>query len=514
MLVLLWLISPLGSQAALRLLSTSISPLISFGNIGYANLTQTDSWSDLDTSLDTTIFSSDIDVIYISSLASSSEVKQSPQDEWGNVKIPTYESLSTDEDADGFKPLLYHTETDWSSLLGIPMTGLNQNMGTNATLSTKYYYIDCMRLYGVDGSTDWPADVGLSMYGNSTSIWTSGDIIQQFMIFFTGSYANDTTSKFPTSSKTNLTFAAWSGGSLSSSVNPANVPNVTIAECTVEPSFIDLKISCSGYICNTTDARRSAITMPSNTSSPDFALWWGQLFNKFDDFHTNFPFSWPQAAVVAVPGAASTNPTLQYINDSSILPMSPDWPNGHPFLFELELGNFTQRFRRLFNTYWQTAAAPNCYSNTISPNATANKLSFIQNGMMFNTTRATFFVDATVYRCNLWWFTITIIVSCILLIIGFMGFAGKCFCVGPDILMSFTTTLRADPKNAHLLDNNNSTMDSGKLAMTNQDLYVTLKDIHSDEKRGLIAINLSTDRIVRRLRIATSRKMDKSRLYD
>ena len=124
MLILLWLIFPLGGQASLRLLSTQPSSIVTTSQVGFANLTN--STSQLFDDLQSRLYETNINGLYAASLASPLDIKQGPQDSWGNLKIPTFESLTTPADEAGFKAVPADDETDWASLIGLPVTGLKQ----------------------------------------------------------------------------------------------------------------------------------------------------------------------------------------------------------------------------------------------------------------------------------------------------------------------------------------------------------------------------------------------------
>jgi hypothetical protein len=441
------------------------------------------------------LYQSLVNGLYTTTLSSSLSVKQSPQDPWGNIKIPVYESLATESDESSFKAIPDDNQTDWVSLLGLPVIGLKKGLQVNSTITTRYYYINCSQLSGVDSQTDWPPTFGLPY--NSSNIWQvySSSSANQWQVFLPEvGFPNIThvtyLTSFPASPTLRMVFVSWSGA-LAFSYKAAL--NATIAECTIEPSYIDMQLFCEDFSCGVTGARRSAIKTPAVNSS-GWASWWGRLMEFRNDYEYDFASQWPQSVSQTDNSAnvGQVSPTLNYLNDSEKFPFaSTAQLGGAPKLYELDLEEFTPRLRRLFNTYWQASLGPPAYDGSISPDSIATDGAELEasSGMKFNVSNAMFHHDITVYKCDLRWLSITIIVSSLLLAFGFVGFAAKCACVGPDLLNSFTTILRANPQTARLLVDNNSTIDSGNVAKSNRNLFVALQDVESHQEAGFIAIN-------------------------
>lgn len=516
-LILLWLISPLGGQASLRLLSTRSSAVITTTQIGFANLTN--SSSQLFDDLQSRIYERTFNGLYTAGLIAPLDVKQSPQDPWGNLKIPVFETLSGPPDDAGFKTISDDNQTDWASLIGLPVTGLLEGAQVNSIIPAQYYYTNCSRIYGVDGTKNWPAtELGLTGY-NNTNIWMSvtgsADFVAQWLVSFGGDYKDG----WPKSSQLTMTFASWSGDSMGGDGGVFYTANATIAKCTIEPSFIDIQMVCEGLSCRAAAARRSSRVRPTNSSdSASNLAWWGWLLQETGEAQRDFSTYWTTAN--SAPDTGQIAPTLVYIGGSEAFPfVAPGGGIGGqaPSLYNLELDAFNRRMRRLFNTYWQSSIGPPAYNGTIprgDPAAflsgkTAND-SNLQYQMTISPAGATVERNITIFHTEPWWLTITIVASCILLLTGLLGFGAKCMCIGPDLLTSFTTALRASPQTAPYLRDNNSTFDSSEVAKANKSLMVALQDVRPDQPVGLVA--LSADRSAEG--IANVRRRDRRRLYN
>ncbi|KAI1627703.1 hypothetical protein EDD37DRAFT_663348 [Exophiala viscosa] len=433
LLVLLWLISPLGGQASLRLLSTKASTNLTHSQIGYADPSAQNSGMVSD-GFAVVDWASTINGIYVANLIAPLSVKQSPQDAWGNFKtVP-------DDD-----------ETDWASLLGLPVTGLQEGQRVNSTISSRYWYINCSQVYGVDGTVNWIPGVPEAFrlkFLNQTQVWLQGstmsDTPNQWWVFFNGW---ELAADVPRSRSIKMAFVSWSGDGLSRFiVNPSSTSNVNIARCTLEPSRIDIKMTCEGFACRAVAARQSSIDGPPNASTDGYVEWWGPFFptgneNAHDNIPTLYPSLRAQAAMDwsynVAPQAA---PSLNYMGGSEAFPFTGNAPmrlanlsGGEyyiseglaPKLYELNPEDVVRRMRRLFNTYWQATIGSRAYNATIPQGSPAAFLSgqtandcWNDYRMNISPSNATFEQDLIVYECEPWWFAITFIASFILLITG------------------------------------------------------------------------------------------------
>jgi hypothetical protein len=143
-LISLWLLSPLGSQAVLRILSTTTKPITSTGNVTYVN-TRQPSFSGYTEFYDS--WFSGFATSFSASLLASPDVKNGSMDLWNNVKIPYFSSLSNiPEDSDGWVQIPQNNNTTiYSSLFGIPISGLPTG-NTTLNLESTYLELTCQNI--------------------------------------------------------------------------------------------------------------------------------------------------------------------------------------------------------------------------------------------------------------------------------------------------------------------------------------------------------------------------------
>lgn len=145
-LVFLWLLSPLGSQAVLRILSTTTKSTTTSGSVTYVN-TRQPSFSGYTQFYET--WFSGFASSFSASLLASPDVKNGSMDLWGNVKIPYFSSLSSiSEDSDGWVQIPQNpskTPIAYSSLFGIPTFGLPIG-NTTFNLESTYIELVCQNI--------------------------------------------------------------------------------------------------------------------------------------------------------------------------------------------------------------------------------------------------------------------------------------------------------------------------------------------------------------------------------
>ena len=307
----------------------------------------------------------------------------------------------------------------------------------NSTISTQYFYINCSRIYGVDGTINWPVKLGIAdlSHYNNADVWLSEtgntDFVSQWLTHISTKY-ND---NWPESSKLDMLFASWSGTSIGSDAGTFHTANTTIAECTIEPSFVDIQMVCTGFSCHAAAARRSARVRPTNSSDWESNnAWWTTLLEKDSVVPRDFLTYWTLA--LSSPDSGEISPTLMYMGGFEAFPFTRQglsFGGDAPVLYELKSEDFTRRMRRLFNTYGQGSIGPPAYNATIPQGEAeaflSGKTATDSNSlysMSISHADATFERDIIIYRTDPRWLAITIIASTILLLTGFIGFAASC----------------------------------------------------------------------------------------
>lgn len=148
-LALLWALSPLGGQSALRVIDTGFKTLQSNSSVLYFD---TGAQSDFAEWFDGSTGGADavstalalLNSMYTASLLSSSEVKASAMDLWGNVKIP-YLSSYQSQPASEWTDVPPWPRVQYSSLIGVPVFGI-QNGNSSFPAEPSYIEVQCSNI--------------------------------------------------------------------------------------------------------------------------------------------------------------------------------------------------------------------------------------------------------------------------------------------------------------------------------------------------------------------------------
>ena len=113
--------------------------------------------------------------LFKGALMGSATVKATPRDTWGNVKVPRIEAfestLPTHVDPDGWYTVGEENMDTYSSIMGIPMAGINDStlLDYKVRIESSYMYLNCSLGVKGSGSLYMPPD-----RSNSTICTRSG----------------------------------------------------------------------------------------------------------------------------------------------------------------------------------------------------------------------------------------------------------------------------------------------------------------------------------------------------
>ncbi|EXJ57700.1 uncharacterized protein A1O5_12490 [Cladophialophora psammophila CBS 110553] len=143
LLFLLWALSPLGGQAGLRVISTQESFLNATQNFTYLAFVSEFTNEGINSASAEPLVP--INAIFTSAIIGSSKSKISAQDQFGNVKIPIYESLplSSPEDDSDWRFVPDSGDVQWGSLTGLPLHNLPSTGVSRFTMNTGYMVTSC-----------------------------------------------------------------------------------------------------------------------------------------------------------------------------------------------------------------------------------------------------------------------------------------------------------------------------------------------------------------------------------
>ena len=450
-LILLWGLSPLGGQASLRLLEIGTQPSSSPHNISYLD---SDSGSILGQGADIMLtLGFYINALYLSALFTPPTGQASAVDIWSNVKIPKIETLESTQtsDVDGWYAVP-HENTSYSSLVGLPVDGIEKSGSYDFLLESHYMVLDCPTV----------ADFTL------VNVTSQGGFSIQFILENSTQillYHNQTS--YPSVKPWGVNFSAASY---------LETDNGFTANCTLTRSSVESNITCDHGSCSVTQIRRSEFDQRPAGYVP---LYYGVAKEGVEDY-------WPKSGGSSEHSGEST-PTEYFIADPTMNSLSTSIETWGVSLKGLSAELFSERLSLLLNTFWQCSLAPwyqtgNFPSNASSLNYNNPDLS---SWVHFNTTTTAVTTLTEIYICNKIWAAILFVASSVLLLCGLCGAVVKHMTHGPNILGYVSTMTRDNPYID--LPSGGCTLDGLERARLLKDLKVKMQDVASEDAVGHIA---------------------------
>ncbi|KAF3800796.1 hypothetical protein GCG54_00009467 [Colletotrichum gloeosporioides] len=400
-LVLIWAFSPLGGQAALRVLLKKPEAVVSFAELPYL---------DVNTSFPAQYIGSNIgnaqlpiNSLVYSALGASEEVRQSSQDTSGNVKIPMVEPLLGRHSTKADEWITLDDEDRasiiWSSLIGIPFGNISRTGRTSFNLETSYLKMDCpifeesedASKLVVDGGLDCTIPINGQTF-NCTTLTSWGGLSTTP---YPDGRTNGTRRRCidPTASARDFHYFDWS---------PAK-DEPTYAKCKINSTYVETHIACDGYDCTPT-AIRSSVS-PRNPSANFTFFDSCQSENELASLYFQNLFK------------SLTDPTNRQKSPSIIQTyiVDPDKGLNATAVFDLPRAihagreNFEIRMAQLLNTYWLATIASEPLVLGHPENDDMLSYRNTVHATNFTSTNATVFTPITVLRYNATWMVILII---------------------------------------------------------------------------------------------------------
>lgn len=413
-LLIVWALSPLGSQASLRILSIRERQPNSTSTLDYMDINSryqlTDSEGDVRTSV------MPVNVIFSTALLFSGTLGNHYQDVWGNIRVPVI------EDIESFLGPRYNSagwisvptgsiSTIWASLIGLPSSIDIATEYSQFTLETGYIYLDQVKMNVSSVAISQRNESTLTQltdftkqgynYSPSNGLW------QLVSLFDPADSAEQ-----PRSSNRMIFEELREGDS---------EVHHRVLEGLVSVRWVELSVACNRTECtsqairNSTRSRNASLEDDSSTAYGLTNLTKNSYF--FKTLTQAFPYYGAQTATkVPIPDPIQTY--LRYPDWNPFVPMEfqygYDW-NNTAFL--------ARRLATILNTYWIASLASNAVAG---PWSSLNNTFSIEN-----TTMSTLASEQYLY-CDHAWLAVLLISTTVLLSAaiasGIFAFLG----VGPD----------------------------------------------------------------------------------
>lgn len=513
-LIILWSLSPLGSQAVLRIVRFESHMIVSQLERHYLNTTR---WQSLPgagstSQLDLIPANALLNAAVISSLSS----KAIPQDLWGNVRIPRLEDLNTSKaDNQGWVPVGPVKYLSYSSLVGIPVGALPQEESKSSVMKIESWYwnLDCDPWHNSSSEkvdyTKWDAQYDTNF---TSEMYPSTQAINIFMNLSSLNRTQDfCKTECPVGTDVHYcpTLPARELG-----VVLRDNDDFYLNKCRFNTTHVETEILCANSSCHATRMRNSRLPNlpPANWSVFDLCInrTEGEYYN-FNNALYRFALNLADAFIGRLNGGGGSNVFAGYISTpANPLPPSLASPADDQNILHATDDVITKGLAQVLNTYWITNLAGGMivgggdddfrffdpYDTTLDGSTANTSLLEISN--------ATVSTKEQKMTCDIVWLTIFTVSTVVALACSVASLVLVQLTQGPRLAFNVSSLARDSPYvnlpfQASYLDDD----DRSKLAA---DTTVTMGDVApGDEETGHIALSSLEN---------NSQRLRPGRLYD
>ncbi|KAF2192698.1 hypothetical protein K469DRAFT_731168 [Zopfia rhizophila CBS 207.26] len=505
-LLFLWTLSPLDSQASLCLMKRDSTTFKGNGKF------------------------SDAGALFGAAVLAPQAIKIRPQDMWGNVKIPALEALDMSKvDSIGWivVPSNISTPETYSSLVGLPVAGIQANTNSTFNLESTYLSVNCGRFNQTTNPSSFnpftPLNRTASFFIDTDcplfpgSVSDAGDeILMARLDGFVGNFNSSILNNMDAQWNRNLLYV--SQYALTHDSNPMGL---NIASCSLSQTHVEAMVDCDKDQCAVQKIRKSLTdTRPASFTGLEHHLIMSGIAENFPTAFTS-------------PGGSS--PTERFLVDTSSFPFIQE--TGYPTMDRrwvnvsiIPPDVFSKRLSLVLNTYYQLSTQPTGYFGSLPKNLTlygpdtlpvsdidaylpgnlsATKHTFEEWWVPFRevvqdsaapfigaTTTAKVSTAQEIFVCNFAWLALLLASSGIIFTTGAAALVLKRKTLGPELFGFYENPYIKIPQGGSMLD----AMERARLL---QDVEVYVADVQGDDDVGHIALAAGVP----------LRKLERDRLY-
>lgn len=460
-LMILWLLSPLGGQSALRLMGEETNSVLSNGTVQYLNP---------DTIMDTAMgAASDINSarsvfgpIFLAALLSSSKYQDTSMDLWGNVKLPRYSSVEH-VTSDEWKSVHYDNSTNvtYASLIGIPVAHMDKIGANNFSVKARQWDVSCDKN---------------EMQGGKQAEFGSMDV-STWKVALTP--VNTTCSDWPCS----MSFKSMANND----ADDNDFFNYTVSSCKVSYDMYETRICCQDQSCKPVAIRKIDMFTGVNYTRDS------------DAFFRNTPLRNIMATLPRVDNLGVGSVTFRGSTNAEKWMADPTNFVGlktYVQLYELSPQLLSDRLTILWNSFFQSTYAMNTLGGNLDK--TFDNITHSADSQLFNGTASAISTPMpSVWRTNWKWFTALLVSSIILQIAAYMALFFKYYTCVPDIIGYASSMTLLNPYVP--TPTGGTTLQGLERARMLQDMRVMIGDVCANEPIGAVAFAKADEGKVARL---------------
>jgi hypothetical protein len=502
-LLLLWALSPLGGQSALRLVHETNTTVSATRPIFYASLDPGTPEPALHGDLDAM---NRINGVVAAALGTADTLEGASMDTWNHPKIPRIDELEHAEERNDTDRSWYVVEHDanvsYASLTGVAVTNLVEHGATNFTLPYEYMYFGCELLPQNNIKTNRTNNGILVSYPDTPGqIQYLRGLRESGRLYDAGQFmANATRTLLPDSTPERYFFfytiyndtAQWKPQALIYGSSGFTGLQWYLFECSMKSVMVEANIICQSSICVVERMRRLRLDRSSRPVSR-------APYDVVNNADVNKDFTGALGDIGGTTSYMRANPVDSWIFGN--IPWGTD-PNtgGNPpknwTEYVADPGKtveMSHRLTRVLNTFWDAYRWPLAITRN---DPFAKKMIYKSTGepafkLTMNKTEAITTRQILIYRADPSWVACLVICSSVLLVLGIVSFVLS-FCITvPDIFDYVSSFTRDNPYiDAPYVE---STLDGAKRARLLKRLPVQLGDTDVDAKAGYIALRSIDD---------------------
>ncbi|KAL6158485.1 hypothetical protein ACJBU6_02597 [Exserohilum turcicum] len=464
--VLVWLLSPVGGQSALRLLDQETGQVHSTVLVRYLS-----PMSIVDSIMGGASFINEarsaFTSICLAAILSSSKFQNTPMDLWGNIKLPMYRHLENSTTVDGWKVISDPTADNitYASLIGIPIVGQPSDGSSTFNIKARQFDLTCS---SNNGTKKEPADF------ENKFTW-------QLRVINDTAPACKNRTLCPLQQCQNYPCPIRSLSLATRSLDHSEEKyDFSTARCQLTYENFEAGVQCKGKACAVYKMRKLDLLDSNFTIGIDKLIRQTFVFNQLATMVNLDTYN-----VGSAVARGSTNMERWIQDPTDFIGVLFSYAK----LWQLSPQVFGDRLTIMYNTFWQStygtpALAGNLPAYVLktgqlnSTNAMSN-IQFLP--LEAQTTRAT----KPVYRTNWKWFTALLVCSLILLVAAWAALILKHITIAPDIIGYASSLTLLNPYCP--TPTGGTTLNGLERAALLHDLPVRIGDVCPNESVGAIA---------------------------
>jgi hypothetical protein len=483
--VLLWCLSPLGSQASLRV----ISIVASYPGTP-VQLTTLDTFTPYQYGFGQGVSEAMTAVAnpMIASISAASLLSTRTQDLWGNVRFPMIENL--EKNNTGWINVPPSDNMTYASLVGAPVIGLPDSGSTSFTLPGAYISLSCPVIDTIHqiNLTNFTGPDAPSPGNDDDCGWSSSQGGYQFQVAISEPCSASLNASITrTRNARKMIWESWAPGYAGPVKNRSPI---TRAICDLVTTYVDANVTCeslngkqSTNTCNLSSARRSVDShFHSNWTVLDVA------FPGDKKLPPHYPRGILHILTHMFPHAEGTGglePVLGYFIDP-FHAVGKFTTNSRLTPETIDRQVVETRLAQLFNSLLYLGISPSAFTGSVNMTKITGKNSGIKDSPIIVTGQNMHKQD--VVRCNLPWLIILIISSVVIFCFALVGAYLHIITIAPELLGSVSVALL---RNRIEGVTGSSTWSSDEWSKNLRDTKLYLGDVQPDADVGCIALTTS-----------------------